>query len=133
MSKPREYETTWILAPNTDESHRNRIQERIDKVFEEYGAVVHRIDDWGKRELAYPVRKFSHGVYVHARFAAPPEMIHELERVFRLLDGIIKFLTIKLEDEVLDRIQDEDDRRTLALDDDDDDDDEDEEDEEDED
>jgi len=54
------------------------------------------VDDWGMRDLAYPVKKQFRGHYVRLEFVGPGEMVTELERNIRIADGIFKFLTVKL-------------------------------------
>ena len=58
------------------------------------------VDNWGMRDLAYPVRKLMRGYYVRLVYNAPAELIAELERIVRITDGIFKFVTVKLADEV---------------------------------
>ena len=56
------------------------------------------VDEWGMRELAYPVQKKTRGHYTRFEFAAPAPAIAEFERIVRITDGIMKFVTVKLAD-----------------------------------
>ncbi len=58
------------------------------------------VDQWGMRDLAYPVRKQMRGFYVRLEYAAPSQLVAELERIIRITDGIFKFMTVKLADAV---------------------------------
>ena len=58
---------------------------------------VEKVDELGKRKLAYEVKKFEEGFYVVFYFEANPDLITELERNYRITDEVIKFMTVKLE------------------------------------
>ncbi|MCA9298663.1 MAG: 30S ribosomal protein S6 [Phycisphaerales bacterium] len=124
MSLPCEYETTYIVAPDLDPSERAKVDERVKAIItEQFGGEIHRVDDWGRRELAYPIRKVSHGHYTYVRYLAPGECILELERILRILDPVIKFLTVRLEADEDTGITPDSGRSVVSNDDDDDDDD----------
>ena len=98
MSDLREYEATYILKPNIDPTEKAALAERLKNVIEgQFGGEWKRMDDWGRRELAYAIEKQTYGLYVYNRFLAPPQAITELERILRLLDPVLKFLTVKVE------------------------------------
>lgn len=138
MSQARHYETTYILHPDTDEAGAKAIAERIEGVISNSGGEIIRVEEWGRRKLAYRVKQNTRGIYIYVRYTAGPEAIAELERVLRLLDGVIKFLTLKVdlsfEQELKDAQEREEQRATsrasvsAGRDDDDDDDDDDEDD-----
>ena len=99
MTAQRNYETTYILTPETDEAERLSIKERVKAIIEEqFGGSIAKVDDWGRRELAYDIKKQNFGYYVHTRHTSPAECIRELERILRLTDPVIKFLTVRLHD-----------------------------------
>lgn len=100
MSDLRQYETTYILRPDADAETKTKVQDRVAQIItEQFGGEILRVDEWGRRELAYPVKKFLNGYYVYVRYAATADTIAELERILRLLDSVIKFLTVRLERE----------------------------------
>ena len=99
MSLIREYETTFILRPDIQQADKARITERVKSIIEEqFSGEVRRIEEWGKRQLAYLMQKQSFGIYVYVRYAARPDAIAEIERILRLNDVVLKFLTVVLED-----------------------------------
>lgn len=99
MTAPRNYEITIILTPEADEAERTVVKERVKSIIEEeFGGSITKVDDWGRRELAYLIQKQNFGYYVHTRFTAPATCITELERILRITDPVIKFLTIRLDD-----------------------------------
>ena len=69
-------------------------------VVERENGVMEEVDHWGMRDLAYPVRKQMRGYYVRLVYQAPAELVAELERNVRITDGIFKFVTVKLAEEV---------------------------------
>lgn len=99
MSKPRDYELTYILAPDLDDAEKTKVFDRLkDTLTDQFGGEVLKVDEWGRRKLAYAIKKHAFGTYIHMRMRAPGEAIAELERVMRLMDPVIKFLTVRLED-----------------------------------
>jgi small subunit ribosomal protein S6 len=97
---PREYELTYILRPQTTPSDAEKVAGRVTDVVERFGGRLVRVDNWGKRRLAYPMARHSRGVYVHVRYVAPGDTVTELERNLRILDPVIRFLTVQREEEV---------------------------------
>ncbi|MFT4704016.1 MAG: small subunit ribosomal protein S6 [Bradymonadia bacterium] len=100
MSK-REYETTFILQPDVDETTKTEAIKRLtDILTEQFGGEIKRTDEWGRRKLAYLMKKQAYGVYVYIRHSSPAEAIAEMERIARLMDSVIKFLTVRLDDRI---------------------------------
>jgi small subunit ribosomal protein S6 len=102
MTAARNYETTYILTPEAEEAERTTIKGRVKEIIEEqFGGNIVKVDDWGRRELAYDIKKQNFGYYVHTRYVAPANCIVELERILRLTDPVIKFLTIRVDDKTV--------------------------------
>ncbi len=99
MSKMRKYETLILLSPDMSSAERQEILDDLKKVIEEefQGKLV-EIDDWGVKELAYPVEKHTRGHYVRIEYGVPGNAIKEIERKLRLNEEVFKFLTVKLSD-----------------------------------
>ncbi len=96
--KLRKYELIYIVQPEATEEERERVSSRIDAVVEQFEARVLKREDWGKRKLAYEIRKFNKGFYSYAVLLGRPGLTQEIERVLRMIDSVIRFITIKLED-----------------------------------
>lgn len=94
----RQFETLLLLSPEISSDAREGILNNLTGIIEREGGKVEEIDQWGTRDLAYPVRKQMRGFYVRLVYAAPPELVAELERNIRITDGIFKFITVKLAD-----------------------------------
>ena len=96
----RKFETLLLLSPELSADNREGIINALTAIIEREKGVMVEVDNWGMRDLAYPVRKLMRGYYVRLVYNAPAELIAELERNVRITDGIFKFVTVKLADEV---------------------------------
>ncbi len=96
-----DYESIFILAPSTEEGESEKISQRFQEVITANGGEIVRVEKWGKRKLAYPVRKHKKGEYVLLQFRGGAMAVSELERNYKMTDAVIKFLTIRLEKEAL--------------------------------
>ncbi|MBP3731375.1 MAG: 30S ribosomal protein S6 [Mailhella sp.] len=96
----RKMETLLLLSPELSVEQRETILSTMDGVVTREGGKMLAVDQWGMRDLAYPVRKQMRGYYVRLEYAAPSQLVAELERVLRITDGVFKFLTVKLADAV---------------------------------
>jgi small subunit ribosomal protein S6 len=92
------YETLLLFDPELSVENRKEIQDNLAAVIDRDGGRVLEVDEWGMRDLAYPVRKVSRGFYTRLEFVLGAEFTAELERNIRIADGIFKFLTVKLAD-----------------------------------
>ena len=88
------YESIIIVNPNVDEAGLKALEEKFTGLINENGKVEEVID-LGKRKLAYEIKKNKEAYYVQINFESKPEAITELERVYRITDDILKFITIK--------------------------------------
>jgi small subunit ribosomal protein S6 len=95
----RKYETVFILHPTLDEEAVNANVEKFKGVIENGGGVIENVDVWGKRKLAYEIKKVNEGIYVLFNFSAEPdELPKELDRNFRISDSVIRYMIINLEE-----------------------------------
>jgi small subunit ribosomal protein S6 len=96
----REYETTYILRPNTTNEGVAEVNARIKGIIEGMGGKVLKVDNWGKRRLAYEVAKERKGIYLYWLYLAKPGVVEETERNLRMLDNVIRYLTVKVDENV---------------------------------
>ena len=96
----REYETIYILRPNTPNEGVAEVNTRIKGVIEGMGGKIIKIDNWGKRRLAYEVAKERKGIYLYWLYLAQPGVVEETERNLRMLDAVIRYLTVKVDEDV---------------------------------
>ncbi len=95
----RQFETLLLLSPELSAENREGLVASLQGIVEREQGKIVEVDNWGMRDLAYPVRKQMRGYYVRLVYDAPPALIAELERNIRITDGIYKFVTVKLADE----------------------------------
>ena len=91
------YESVIIINPNVDEEGIKSLIQNFTNLINNDGKLE-KADELGKRKLAYEIQKNKEGYYVVFYFEANPNLIYELERVYRITDEIIKFMTIKVEE-----------------------------------
>jgi small subunit ribosomal protein S6 len=100
----RIYEELFIIKPDATEEEIDQVIEQLKTVITGSGGTVDKVEKWGKRRLAYRVDKHREGSYVLFQFTAAPETVKELERRLRVIDAVIKFLTVRI-DETLKRLE----------------------------
>lgn len=88
------YESVVIINPSIDEEGVKSLVEKFTKLINNDGKLE-KVEDLGKRKLAYEVKKQNEAYYEVFYFEAKPELIAELERNYRIDDSIMKFITIK--------------------------------------
>ena len=93
----RKYETIFILHPSLDEEAVKANIEKFKGVIVNGGGTIDNVDFWGKRKLAYEIKKVTEGFYTLVNFSAEPELPKELDRIFRITDGVIRHLIVKEE------------------------------------
>lgn len=98
----REYETTFIVQPEISDEGSLAILSKLDGILKTGGATRLMCEDHGKRKLAYEVRKFHKGHYYTLMFLDEGTVVPDLERVLRLEESVLRFLTILAEEEVAD-------------------------------
>jgi small subunit ribosomal protein S6 len=91
------YESIFILKPDLGEEEIETNLDKLKEVITNNGGVINRIENWGKKRLSYQVKKHCFGNYIFLLIEAPPSLIPELERNYKLNEDIIKYLTIKQE------------------------------------
>jgi len=101
----RLYDLVFICRPDTPEEEINKVVTTLEHVVAERGGKVEKLEKWGTRKLAYRVSKHREGFYVYLMLRGNQgEMIKELERRLKVSDPVIKYMTVRL-DEELKRLQ----------------------------
>jgi small subunit ribosomal protein S6 len=88
----RKYELVCVIHPDLDETAFNGAIEKIKGWIVESGGTTDKVDVWGRRRLAYPIRKQMEGQYVLFNVSIPPQATAELERNLRFLEPVMRFL-----------------------------------------
>jgi small subunit ribosomal protein S6 len=94
------YETIFIIDPDLSEEGRAPVVERLLQLIPQQNGVLVEQDHWGARKLAYPIRKKQRGYYLRLDYCGGGTLVDELERFCRIDDRMLKYMTIKLADEV---------------------------------
>lgn len=94
----RQYEVAYIVHPELDETAFKEINERISTMITEAGGKIEKAELWGKKKLAYEIRKQTEGQYVFLNATIPAAFCIELERNLRLLEPVLRFMIIKVEE-----------------------------------
>lgn len=92
------YETIFVVDPRKSEEETEAIVEKFKSLIASQG-TVESVDVWGKRRLAYPINDQNEGYYVLVNFESAPEFPKELERNYRITDGIMRSLIIRKDEE----------------------------------
>jgi small subunit ribosomal protein S6 len=90
------YETIFILNPELTEEDKKTTIDKVSGIVQSQKGEIVKIDDWGTRKMAYEVKKLSKGHYILLHFTGKPDVLAELERNFRLMDGVLKYQTVRL-------------------------------------
>ena len=93
------YESIYIIKPDVEEAGIKELVEKFNTLIETEGGKVSETQEWGLKRLAYPIQKKEQGYYVLVNFEAKPESIVELERVYKITDSVMKFITIRKDEE----------------------------------
>jgi small subunit ribosomal protein S6 len=95
----RTYEVMYIVDPETPAERIEKLNEAVGKVIEKEGGTVVRMDDIGRRQLAYPIEKKTEGHYVLFEIDGSGQEILELERRMRVNDMILRYITIRVDED----------------------------------
>jgi len=90
-----QYETAFLISPNLEEEETEKVITQMAKVISEKKGKMINEDRWGKRRLAYPIKKFEEAFYVFFHYEGDSEIPLELERRFKQTEEILRYLTVK--------------------------------------
>ena len=92
------YESVFIANPNLEEESIKALISKFSDLINANGKVE-KVEEVGKKKLAYEIKKNTEGYYVVMDFEANPEFVAELDRDYRITDGVMKFITIRKDEE----------------------------------
>ena len=96
----RVYEVMFIISPNTEESDVETLITQLSDVVTNQGGNVAKVDRMGRRRLAYPIQKFTEGYYSVFTVEGTGSEIAELERRMRVTDAVIRYITVRIDEEL---------------------------------
>ena len=92
------YELALILNPNLEEEGRKEEFEKVQGLITRFGGEIDKVDDWGKRKLAYEVQKLNEGFYYFVTFLSEGGVPAEVESRIRIMESVLRFLIIRQDD-----------------------------------
>ncbi|HTU43091.1 MAG TPA: 30S ribosomal protein S6 [Candidatus Aquilonibacter sp.] len=95
----RFYEVMFIVRPDVEDADLDKLIAGFEHTVTSGGGKVRSTEKWGRRKLAYTVRKFNDGNYVLMTIDADGNLVHELERRLRVSEPVIKFITVRMDEE----------------------------------
>jgi small subunit ribosomal protein S6 len=104
-----EYELIYVARPELVTADLEKLSKKVSTVISKQKGEILVSEDWGKKRLAYPIQKHEHGHYAYVNFVGPAELPIEVERNLRIDDSAIRFMTVRLGENV-----DPEDRKILA-------------------
>ncbi len=93
----RQYETVFLISPNLEEEETTKIITQISGIISKKKGKLIQEDRWGKKKLAYPIKKFEEAFYVFFHYEGDSNIPFELEKRFKQTEAILRFLTVKKE------------------------------------
>ncbi|MFC1849974.1 30S ribosomal protein S6 [candidate division CSSED10-310 bacterium] len=99
MKTLRHYELIFIISPTLEDKEAEITAREVKDLIVEKGAQIHYSETWGKRKLAYEVKKQRYGFYSMIHMEGSVETVNEIDRNLKLHEHVIKFLVVKLEPE----------------------------------
>lgn len=96
----KEYETVFVIRPDGAESQTNQLLERVNTTIGRHNGAILQQKNWGKKDLAYRVQKYNQGVYFYYNYTGDSGLVADLERTLKLHDLPMKYLTVKIAEEV---------------------------------
>ena len=91
------YELALVLSPALDEEGRAAEVAKVQATLERFGAKIEKVDDWGKKRLAYPIQKVKEGFYIFVDFAAAGTTPAEIESRVRIMENVLRNLIVRKE------------------------------------
>lgn len=94
----RQYESLYVLRPDLEGEQTQDMISRFKEVVSNHGGTVLEVNEWGKRRLAYEINEYREGYYVIMKFEDENNVTAELERLMRINDSVIRYLTTRVEE-----------------------------------
>jgi small subunit ribosomal protein S6 len=95
-----QYEVMYVIDAALEDSARTELINRFSDLVTKNGGEVDRVDEWGKRRLAYAIQYKTEGYYVLMYIKAPAELPREIERNMQISDSVLRYLTVRYEGEL---------------------------------
>jgi len=93
------YETVFVNDPTLTEEENEEIIRMLDDIVTSAGGIVHKVERWGKRRLAYPILHKEEGTYILMLIECPASLVKEIDRRYRMNDRILRHQTVRVQHE----------------------------------
>ena len=93
----KDYELTLVFDPDLSSADQKKLIEKIKKTIEENKGKVEKEEEWGKKELAYPINKKKNGTYLYLTLKVSPEGLPKIDKKLKIEEGVMRFLIIRKE------------------------------------
>jgi small subunit ribosomal protein S6 len=110
----RDYELALIINPEVSEEETRAILDRVEQIVATYGGQVVRVNQWGRRRLAYPIERQRDGFYVFIDMILTPETVIELERTLKVSETVLRHMMKKRDSKVVQKEREEREARAAA-------------------
>lgn len=94
----RDYELVTIVSPEVEGEEMPKVVDKVNRFITDRDGIVEGTEQWGRRKLAYPVKRFAEGNYILTRFKLEPKLVKELEADLGAVEGILRHLVVKAGD-----------------------------------
>jgi small subunit ribosomal protein S6 len=94
-----QYELMYIVRPDVDEERLDAVVGRVSKFVEQSGGTEEKVDRWGRRRLAYPIKRYDDGIYVVVTFSGAGTIANELTRLLNIDDDILRSIVVRTDAE----------------------------------
>jgi len=100
MSTARQYELMYIVSPEATEQELADLHGQVESIVGRFEGKIDKSEAWGKRRLAYPIKRHREGHYVLEFLTGPGEMVKELDRRLKVIDQVIRHLVVRVDEDV---------------------------------
>jgi small subunit ribosomal protein S6 len=100
MAQNRQYEVIYILAPTATEQEAADVQAQVESAAQRFGGAIEKTENWGRRKLAYEIGRHKEGTYILHLVNGSGEMIKEIERRLRVFDFVIRYLAVRIDEDM---------------------------------
>lgn len=111
----RDYELGFILTPEVNEEQTRAMLERLEHIVNTHGGQVVRVNQWGRRRLAYPIQHHRDGFYVFMDMVLTPETVNELDRTLKVSEEILRHLIKRRDPRIVQKEREEREARASAV------------------
>lgn len=94
----RKYELALVFPPDGEAKDREKLLGKVKEEVEKSKGKIEKVDEWGKKQLSFPMKHYQEGLFFLLEFSLPPESLSGLERKIKLEEGFIRYLLVRVDD-----------------------------------